>query len=202
MVADAKLEISNPILVVTPAGLLPHARKLGAGPKLKITECRGGIEEVLAVSAKLAPCVSVLDASVQLKRPAIDELLQKGIRTVVMLSATDEPLAASFIRLGHSGVIYAFDSLRKLRKAFRVIASGEVWATRRMLTELMRESVFHCKSQNLTPRESEILALIAEGHKNREIAERLYVTRDTVRWHQRRLYSKLGRDRAQIAQLR
>ena len=48
----------------------------------------------------------------------------------------------------------------------------------------------------MTPRENEILALIAKGCTNREIADRLLVTRETVRWHERRLYSKLGiRDR-------
>jgi DNA-binding NarL/FixJ family response regulator len=177
-----KQGLSNPVVVVAPAGLLAHARKLGAGPKFRLIESVGGNDEVLEDAEKFAPCIS--------------------IRTVVVVSAADEPLIASFLRLGHSGVISTFDSLRKVRKVLRVIAAGEVWATRRMLSELVREGVFHCNTQNLTPRETEILALIAEGHKNKEIAERLFVTRETVRWHQRRLYSKLGRDRAQIAQLR
>jgi DNA-binding NarL/FixJ family response regulator len=197
-----KQGLSNPVVVVAPAGLLVHARKLGAGPKFRLIESVGGNDEVLEDAEKFAPCISMFDASVELKRQTIIEMLDKGIRTVVVVSAAEEPMIASFLRLGHSGVISTFDSLRKVRKVLRVIAAGEVWATRRMLSELVREGVFHCNTQNLTPRETEILALIAEGHKNKEIAERLFVTRETVRWHQRRLYSKLGRDRAQIAQLR
>ena len=54
----------------------------------------------------------------------------------------------------------------------------------------------------ITPRELEILALIAEGLSNREIAERVYVSENTVKTHSGRLFNKLGaRRRTQAVQL-
>ncbi|MEL7235258.1 MAG: helix-turn-helix transcriptional regulator, partial [Chloroflexota bacterium] len=45
------------------------------------------------------------------------------------------------------------------------------------------------------PRELEILAMMAEGHSNREIAEQLFITKETVRWYNKQIYSKLGTSR-------
>jgi DNA-binding CsgD family transcriptional regulator len=53
---------------------------------------------------------------------------------------------------------------------------------------------------NLTPREGQILDLISRGRSNRDIAEELFISRETVRWHIRTLYAKIGvRDRTEAA---
>jgi len=49
-----------------------------------------------------------------------------------------------------------------------------------------------CQKRRFTPREQEILECISNGETNRSIAARLFITRDTVRWHLRCLYTKLG----------
>ena len=76
--------------------------------------------------------------------------------------------------------------------ALRAVADGELWAPRKVISGLVREWVNESSPRQLTGRESEILALIAGGYTNRQIAESLFITRETVRWHVRSIYAKLG----------
>ena len=67
--------------------------------------------------------------------------------------------------------------------------------------EFVRDQL-QLESLEITPRELEILALIAEGLSNKEIAERAYVSENTVKTHSSRLFNKLGaRRRTQAVQL-
>ena len=89
----------------------------------------------------------------------------------------------------------------------RVVANGEALlapgVTRRLIRDFaaMRpksDDVFRAAITGLTPRETEVLRLVAEGLSNPEIAERLVVTEETVKTHVSRVLRKLGlRDRTQ-----
>jgi DNA-binding NarL/FixJ family response regulator len=71
-------------------------------------------------------------------------------------------------------------------------------AVRRRLVEVSMTRAPSALPDDLTPREAEVLALIAAGLSNREIAERLVVSGATVKTHVNRIFSKIGaRDRAQ-----
>jgi DNA-binding NarL/FixJ family response regulator len=194
-----------PVRVVT-AAVMPHARKiLASDPGLTFVQFSGNTEEALKVAQGLAPCVFILseEGAADLKPGSMAALLEMNVHTLVLLRDPDDPKTIELIRIGHSGVLGLFSKKRVLRKAIRAVASGEIWAGRRLLSDLVRDNVLSHGSnvlphdpRKMTPRETEILALIAKGCTNREIADRLFVTRETVRWHQRRLYSKLGiRDR-------
>jgi DNA-binding NarL/FixJ family response regulator len=80
----------------------------------------------------------------------------------------------------------------QIRRAVEAVASGELWAPRLLLSQMCREYLSSHDPCKLTGREEEILALLAQGHKNREIAASLFISRDTVRWHMRAIYAKLG----------
>jgi DNA-binding NarL/FixJ family response regulator len=186
---------------VVAASVLPHIRRiLATDPGLTFVQCSGDTEEALKVAQELAPCVLILseDAVADLKPDSVTTLLERDVRTVVLLPNADDRKTIDLLRIGHSGVLGVFNKKRVLRRAMRAVSSGEIWANRRLLSELVRDYALSGTPQalpsvpKLTPREAEILALIAQGYKNREIAERLFVTRETVRWHERRLYSKLG----------
>jgi DNA-binding NarL/FixJ family response regulator len=79
-----------------------------------------------------------------------------------------------------------------LKKAARALARGEMWIDRRLLTRVLQQLLFANRSPKLTPREKDVLKLIARGYKNRAIAEKLCISHETVRWHIRGLHSKLG----------
>ena len=117
------------------------------------------------------------------------------------------------LRAGASGFLLKDVTAERLFEAVRVIAAGEALlapaVTRRLISEFARlrpqavagtpgAAVRPGALAALTPRETEVLRLVAEGLSNTEIAGRLVVTEETVKTHVSRILSKLGlRDRTQ-----
>jgi DNA-binding NarL/FixJ family response regulator len=117
------------------------------------------------------------------------------------------------LRAGASGFLLKDVTAERLFEAVRVVAAGEALlapaVTRRLISEFARlrpQAVAGISAAAarpvalaaLTPRETEVLCLVAEGLSNTEIAARLVVTEETVKTHVSRILSKLGlRDRTQ-----
>ncbi len=112
------------------------------------------------------------------------------------------------LQAGASGFLLKDVTAERLFEAVRVIAAGEALlapsVTRRLISEFARQRRRPAAGQPaaplaaLTPRETEVLRLIAEGLSNPEIAARLVVTEETVKSHVSRILAKLGlRDRTQ-----
>jgi DNA-binding NarL/FixJ family response regulator len=116
------------------------------------------------------------------------------------------------LRAGASGFLLKDATAERLFDAVRVVAAGEALLapgmTRRLISEFARlqpQAVAGPAAAGrpgaltaLTPRETEVLCLVAEGLSNTEIAGRLVVTEETVKTHVSRILSKLGlRDRTQ-----
>jgi DNA-binding NarL/FixJ family response regulator len=87
-----------------------------------------------------------------------------------------------------------------LLKAIKKVHQGEVWLDRSMLSSLLNEKTQankkvepdEAKMANLTVRERELIGMIAEGLKNKQLAERLFISETTVTHHLSSIYSKLG----------
>ena len=117
------------------------------------------------------------------------------------------------LRAGASGFLLKDVTAERLFEAVRVVAAGEALlapaVTRRLIGEFTRLRSHHVTAgpaaggrpgalTALTPRETEVLRLVAEGLSNTEIAGRLVVTEETVKTHVSRILAKLGlRDRTQ-----
>jgi DNA-binding NarL/FixJ family response regulator len=110
------------------------------------------------------------------------------------------------LRAGASGFLLKDVTAERLFDAVRVIAAGEALlapsVTRRLIDEFSRLRAKPASSPAalavLTPRETEVLRLVAAGLSNQEVAARLIVTDETVKTHVSRILSKLGlRDRTQ-----
>jgi DNA-binding NarL/FixJ family response regulator len=112
------------------------------------------------------------------------------------------------LRAGASGFLLKDVTAERLFEAVRVIAAGDALlapaVTRRLISEFARiqppaaASAAPAALASLTPRETEVLRLVAEGLSNPEIAMRLVVTEETVKTHVSRVLGKLGlRDRTQ-----
>jgi DNA-binding NarL/FixJ family response regulator len=93
--------------------------------------------------------------------------------------------------MGCVGLVSRDFTAEQAFRALSAVLDGELWLSRKTssqtLLKLIREAKYH-----LTSRESQILSLLGEGLKNHEIAERLFISPQTVRWHLRSLYTKLG----------
>ena len=112
------------------------------------------------------------------------------------------------LRAGASGFLLKDVTAERLFEAVRVVAAGEALlaptVTRRLISEFTQlrsarpDAAPQAALTTLTPRETQVLRLVAEGMSNPEIATRLVVTEETVKTHVSRMLSKLGlRDRTQ-----
>lgn len=101
------------------------------------------------------------------------------------------------VERGVRGFFYEQDPLDRFPKGVGAILDGELWVSR----EIMSKCILKHKRQHslpkgdttgLTPRETEILAMIAVGDKNEEIADKLFISSHTVKTHIYNIFKKIG----------
>jgi len=123
------------------------------------------------------------------------------IPKVLLVDACDRELVVSAFRSGARGIFAISDSnLRLLCKCLQRVADGQIWANTEQLNYLM-ESVSEVPSLRvlnstgsnlLTPREEQVVALVAEGLGNRQIAVELNLSEHTIKKYLFRIFEKLG----------
>ena len=104
---------------------------------------------------------------------------------------------SDFLRCGVRGFFYKNGSLEFIAKGIMAIKEGELWVPRKQLENCIFESEKVIKKHNwrdvgLTRREVEVLARIASGNTNEEIAENLFISIHTVKTHNYRIFKKIG----------
>jgi DNA-binding NarL/FixJ family response regulator len=122
---------------------------------------------------------------------------------IVIFSFSDQPeLIEALTRAGARGYVSKAAPGDAIAGAIRDAASGKQVRIRRRASGLDAGSVLRWpgRRNGLTGRESELLALLPSGLSNRELAEKLYVSENTIKTQLRHLYAKLGvRNRVQAA---
>jgi DNA-binding NarL/FixJ family response regulator len=111
---------------------------------------------------------------------------------VALLDVGEDSRTEELLRAGFVGVLERNASHETVLRAIRLIIDGQLWFPRKTISHVIRDLLFKEELTRLTSREREILTLIGSGLNNQEIANRLFISRETVRWHLRGLYSKLG----------
>jgi len=163
--------------------------------RVAVTTYTGPPAEVLSHCRRLTPCVLVVpDCFFDQIDP--DEFCRtvdfgRSIHVMVELQKDDPLKAEQLIRMGCAGLLSQEANSELALHALDSILDGELWLSRRMISSTLQKLLCEAK-HHLTFRESQILSLLGEGLKNYEIAERLFISPQTVRWHLRSLYSKLG----------
>lgn len=117
---------------------------------------------------------------------------------VFNIDPKDENVMIRLLKIGVMGVINNDDTPSIFAKAIRAVYRGEMWIKRKTMLEVIRSSNKNKVRAPLkklkglfTPREVEIMTLIAEGHKNKTIAERLCISEHTVKFHVQNIFKKL-----------
>jgi len=164
----------------------------------------GPPQDVLKQCAGFRPCVLIIDDSFldSIDPRRFRELIDYGraISVLVLGSGGAPEEAISWLQLGCLGYLDRSESPATITRAVCAVAAGQFWAPRSQVAELLRHLLDGGTSSQLTGREEQILELIARGHSNREIANCLFISNETVRWHVRRLLAKIGaEDRAAAA---
>jgi DNA-binding NarL/FixJ family response regulator len=185
------------------------AALLGAQPDIEVVgQAANGLEAV-AMARQSTPDVVLMDV----RMPRMDGLeaarmvAADGTARVLMLTTFDlDEYVYAALRAGASGFLLKDAPAAEMVQAVRVVARGEALlapsVTRRLIEDFARRPGPGGQAppslQALTAREVEVLALIAQGLSNQEIAAQLVVAEQTVKTHVGRILGKLGlRDRAQ-----
>lgn len=170
---------------------------------------RAGLAMVRATRPDVVLCdvrMPVLDGLGLLREVAADPELA-DVRVVVLTTFELDEYVFEALRLGASGFLLKDADPGRLLDAVRVVADGGSLlapsVTRRVIEHFSssapRATAVHPALDQLTEREREIVAWVATGRSNQEIAEVLVVSPDTVRTHVSRAMVKLqARDRAQL----
>jgi len=163
----------------------------------------GEIEEgaqVEALTSHWQPDVLVLDVNM----PGLDPVAttrrlkeQRPTLHILILTAyDDDAYVTGLLSAGATGYLLKEEALETLVAAVRAVAQGKSWLSQRIAGRLARKAVARAEGAAepgpLTPREREVLRLLALGLNNEEIAEKLVITRRTVQNHVSNIYGKLG----------
>jgi DNA-binding NarL/FixJ family response regulator len=117
-----------------------------------------------------------------------------------MLESPKHEIVLDAFRAGAQGIFSEHESLESLRKCVRVVFEGQVWATSREVKLALQALAAVRSSQMvnggglslLTRRERQVVDLLAEGLTNREIGERLGLSRHTIKNYLLKIFDKVG----------
>jgi DNA-binding NarL/FixJ family response regulator len=185
---------------------------LDAQADIEVVGEAGDGDEAVRLAAELTPDVMLMD----IRMPGVDGLSatrriaaddrSAGVRVVILTTFGLDEYVFEAIRSGASGFLVKDTEPEELVQAVRVVAGGEALLSPSVTRQLIAEFAARAKEpgeaaslEELTDRERGVVALVAEGLSNDEIAGRLFVSPATAKTHVSRAMGKLrARDRAQL----
>jgi DNA-binding NarL/FixJ family response regulator len=140
------------------------------------------------------PRMTGLQATYEIKKQA------PGTQVLILSMHDDERYLFEALRAGAAGYVLKRAADQDLLDAVRAAGRGEPFLTPSAQQTLIRDFLERGEPQSeLTPREQEVVKLIAEAHTNKEIAEILHLSEKTVESHRGNVLQKLGmRDRVEL----
>src|SRR6202011_4062055 len=129
-------------------------------------------------------------------------------RVIVLTASDDKNEFVQAMKLGTSGIVLKQTATELLIKSIRKVHAGEIWLDSHTTAAVIRQFVANDEaplpppvSSNaprererspLSQREREIVALVAQGFKNKEMAEKMFISEQTVKNHLHNIFDKLG----------
>jgi DNA-binding NarL/FixJ family response regulator len=151
--------------------------------------------------AASVPSVILFDLgpSPDAKGLAIVSALSGLAKTIVLAATDDDAMAVRALKAGAAGFCPRDTSTDLLRRAVQLVEAGEIWVGRRVMMRLIEELALRpaarpavAGGERLTPRERELVGLVAAGSSNKDIARRLSISITTVKTHLTSIFRKLG----------
>jgi DNA-binding NarL/FixJ family response regulator len=175
-----------------------------------VAEARNGTE-IVPLLEREKPDILLLDLNIAGGESGL-ELLPRlieqfpDLKVLVLTASIDQEDRINSIKLGAKGVVLKYAASENLIKSIRKVAEGEMWVdhetTKKLFEELAdrRGPKQESPLDLLTDREREVTALVGEGMRNKEIAERLFISERTVKTHISNIFQKLDlSDRLELA---
>ncbi|MEO8125801.1 MAG: response regulator transcription factor [Bryobacteraceae bacterium] len=172
--------------------------------------------EVLQVVQDTEPDVVILD----LRMPNLDGLsalqalqqFNKKAKIIILTASEDKNEFVQAMKLGCSGIVLKQTAPELIIKSIRKVHAGEIWLDSHTTAAVMRQfaapgdviggggSGKTRERSPLSTREREIVGLVAQGYKNKEMAEKMFISEQTVKNHLHNIFDKLGvSDRLELA---
>ena len=174
--------------------------------------------QVLDVLQQFEPDILLLD----LKMPGLDglatlqrlQIAKNKTRVIVLTASDDKNEFVQAMKLGTSGIVLKQTATELLIKSIRKVHAGEIWLDSHTTAAVIRQFVANDEQpapppqavprdrerSPLSQREREIVALVAQGFKNKEMAEKMFISEQTVKNHLHNIFDKLGvSDRLELA---
>jgi DNA-binding NarL/FixJ family response regulator len=169
---------------------------------MKVTGVAGNRDEALDAAARTQPDVIILDIVLgdEDGLSFLPELREaaRNARVLVLTGLRSSESQRQAMRAGALGVVLKEHAAEVLIKAIEKVHSGEVWLDRlttgRVLQEISEEKrpdPDRERIESLTERERQVVGLVGEGLKNKQIAARLFISETTVTHHLSSVFSKL-----------
>lgn len=164
----------------------------------------GSREEAVALLIKEKPDIALID--LQLSGDSglniIKDVLDKNLPTkfVILTSSTEVEDFMKAVELGVNGYILKHSFPEELVHAIKLVFKGRKFFDPELIENQMNSDVAELTTENLTPKEQEVLVCLGKGLCNKEIAKKLFITEYTVKKHVSQILGKLElSDRTQAA---
>jgi DNA-binding NarL/FixJ family response regulator len=181
-----------------------HTEMLEAFSELLAPQCEivGTVTDgrsLLEAASRTRPDVVLLDLSMPLMNGTeAGERLKKSLpktKIIVLTMSEDPDVAADFLHNWAAGFLLKKSAGKELLKAIREVMRGKTYVSSRMSAKVLEAYVQSGpagRHRALTPRQREVLKVLAEGHTMKEAANILHVTPRTVAFHKYRMMEDLG----------
>lgn len=171
-------------------------------PGVEVVGEAGDGREVLRLVRERKPDIALIDISM----PGLNGLDvaariahdRPDTRVIIVSMHGDDETVRRALKAGAAGYMLKNSDRAELEMALKAVARGDTWLspalTKRVVAALTQEPEKPAAGpfEALTPRQREVLQLVAEGHSNKEIAQRLNVALKTVETHRTELMERLG----------
>jgi len=192
-------------LLGVPPPVIKDVYGVDVGAGFEVVGEAGSGEETVSVVQRVKPDLLLLDFSMP-RLSGLDALRElrpscDGMLTILLAGTINKTQLLSAIDLGVRGLVLKDATTELLFEALVSVMSGRHWLGHTLMTDLVETVRTLMQSSNtaaskhafgLTPREREVLSLVAAGCPNKEIARKFDVSEETIKHHLTRMFDKVG----------
>ena len=177
---------------------------LSGRPEIQVVGEAGSSDHAILLAKQANPDIILLELNLdgELNVEIIQDLIVEARQAKIILvtGIGDGEIHNLAVQMGAMGVVLKTQSKGVLIKAIQKVHAGEVWIDRAMMASVLahlarpraQEDPEKARIESLSEREREVIVLLGEGLKNKDIADRLSISETTVRHHLTSIYNKLG----------